>query len=348
MKSKHMLSNAEIASFSEQVALLFHAGITPTESMRILLEDTDDHFGKDVIQSILDVCEQGESFYKAMSTAEVFPNYVLHMVSLGEASGNLDDVMQSLADYYEHENQINESLRSAISYPLVMILMMLLVIIVLITKVLPIFNQVFVQLGNEMTGLAANMMQLGNILKQYSIGFAAFLVILLITFFYCTKTMHGKELAHRALAHFGPMKSFYRNVAAGRFASGMALALSSGMDTYESLDLVAELVNYQEVHDKIMSCKKSIEDGDNFTESLLKCGIFNNLYSRMVAVGFKSGSMDKVMSRIAAGYDKETDQRIHSIISVLEPTLVIVLSLIVGLILLSVILPLMGIMSSIG
>lgn len=99
---------------------------------------------------------------------------------------------------------------------------------------------------------------------------------------------------------------------------------------------------------KIAACKKYIEDGDNLSEALTKASIFSNLYSRMVAVGFRTGSIDLVMTKISENYEKETDKKLQSIIAILEPTLVIILSLIVGLILLSVILPLMGIMSSIG
>ena len=99
---------------------------------------------------------------------------------------------------------------------------------------------------------------------------------------------------------------------------------------------------------KIKECKHFIESGDNFSEALVKAGIFSNLYSRMVSVSYKSGSIDVAMKKIAEDYERETDQKLRSIISTLEPTLVIILSLIVGLILLSVILPLIGIMSSIG
>ena len=99
---------------------------------------------------------------------------------------------------------------------------------------------------------------------------------------------------------------------------------------------------------KIKDCKRFIESGDNFSEALVKAGIFSNLYSRMVSVSYKSGSTDVAMKKIAEDYERETDQKLRSIISTLEPTLVIILSLIVGFILLSVILPLIGIMSSIG
>ena len=128
----------------------------------------------------------------------------------------------------------------------------------------------------------------------------------------------------------------------------MALTLSSGIDAYSSLELVSKLVDNKIMQDKIRACKSFIEEGSNFSEALTNSSIFNNLYSRMVAIGSRTGNIDIVMDKIAQNYEKDTDTKIYSMISIMEPTLVIILSFIVGFILLSVILPLMGIMSSIG
>lgn len=348
MKNKKLLNNSEIASFCGQTAMILNAGITPAEGMDILLQDTKDAQGQEILSRILQICRQGESFCAAITAVGVFPDYVLHMVTLGEESGNLDEVMKSLSDYYEREEAIAENIRSSIRYPFIMIGMMLLVIFVLLTKVLPIFNQVFIQLGSEMTGFPSSLLSLGRSLNQYSIILLGVLVFFVLLYLLTSKTQAGKRMTNRFLCRFPLTRSFYEKMASGRFASGMAMALGSGLDTFGSLDLVSAIVDNKVLQGKIEACKKHIRDGDNLSESLIKSAIFSNLYSRMVAVGFRTGSIDLVMSKIAENYEKETDKTLRSIISVLEPTLVIILSLIVGLILLSVILPLMGIMSSIG
>ena len=141
MKKQKLLSNAEIASFCRQTALIIQAGITPSEGMDILIHDTISKEGKELLQAIGDSCREGNYFYQALESSEVFPNYVVRLTALGEESGNLDSVLLSLAQYYEREENISESIRSAITYPLIMILMMFVVILVLIVKVLPIFRQ---------------------------------------------------------------------------------------------------------------------------------------------------------------------------------------------------------------
>ena len=137
-------------------------------------------------------------------------------------------------------------------------------------------------------------------------------------------------------------------IATGRFAEGMALMLSSGMDTFRALEMVNTLVENQKMQEKIAGCKRYLQEGDNFPDALKKTEVFSLLYTRLLLAGFQSGSMDAALSQIALQYDKETGRKIYHWISFLEPTLIILLSLIVGMILLSVLLPLMGIMSAIG
>lgn len=346
--SKKQLSHSEIASFCSQTAMLFHAGIPPAESMSLLSQDAASPEGREIIQAILITCQKGEPFSQALAGCGVFPSYFIHMIRLGEESGNLDVVMQSLNDYYEREENISHSIRSAISYPCIMIGMMLLVIFVLVAKVLPIFNQVFIQLGSEMTGFSASLLKLGQALNRYSVFCIIFVGALIFLFILVRKTTTGRRLSAGFFSRFPLTRSFYEKTAAGRLAGGLALTLSSGMDTYMSLDMVSQLVEHKGMQQKIAACKASIQAGSGFAEALASSGIFSSLYSRMVAIGFRSGSIDSVMQKIADRYQKETDRRIEAMISALEPTLVIILSLIVGMILLSVILPLMGIMSSIG
>lgn len=348
MKKRKSLTSAEIASFCRQTALIIQAGITPAEGMNILIHDTISKEGKELLQEIEASCRKGNRFHQALSETGLFPNYVVTLTALGEESGNLDSVLVSLAQYYEREEAVSESVKSAISYPLIMIGMMLLIIVVLVVKVLPIFKQVFIQLGTEMSPMGSSLLSIGNVLSRYSIviTIALFLLIGLAITFY--KSAKGHTFIKKFLTRFALTRSFYDKVAAGRFASGMYLTFTSGMDTYQSLDMISEIVENDSMKSKISICKNEIIQHSSLPEALAKAEIFSNLYSRMVAVGFRSGSIDIVMKQISEIYERETDRQINKIISIIEPTLVIILSLIVGSILLSVLLPLMGIMSSIG
>jgi type IV pilus assembly protein PilC len=316
--------------------------------MEILKHDTADKEGQALLEQISLFLRKGNPFFQALENTGLFPDYVIRLVALGEESGNLDDVLISLAEYYEREDAVAENVKSAVTYPFIMIIMMFIVIIVLIVKVLPIFRQVFVQLGTQMSPLATSLLALGNTLSSYSLVITILFFLLIGGFVFMYKNPKGRTKLQRFLTRFPLTKEFYNKIAAARFASGMYLSITSGMDTYKSLDMISELVENDMMRDKIELCKQEMQKDSNLPEALASSGIFSNLYARMVAVGFRSGSIDLVMKQIAQSYDEETQKQLNHIISIIEPTLVIVLSFIVGLILMSVLLPLMGIMSSIG
>lgn len=348
MKKQKILSNAEIASFCSQTSMLLSAGITPVESMNILLHDTKADGGKEILETILSVCVKGVPLHHGLKATGVFPEYVIKMITIGEESGNLDVVMQSLADYYEREESVLSNVRNALTYPFIMLAMMVMVIFVLISKVLPIFKQVFIQLGSEMQGLGGYLMNLGDSLNKYSLVIVVILVITALVYVFFTRISFGRTLFHKIMMNLPLTKGFYEKVASGRFASGMALTLGSGMDTFTSLNMVSQMVGNKAMEQKIQLCQTALENGANLTDALVNSGIFSNLYSRMISVGFRTGTVDIIMNKIAQNYEKETSKKLNTLISIVEPTLVIILSVVVGFILLSVILPLMGIMSSIG
>ena len=342
------LNAVEIAGFFSQTALLIQAGITPLSAMEILLSDTKGKGGRVLLEQIIASCKSGSFFHEALAQTECFPDYCINLIKLGETSGNLDDCLTALADYYEKQENIRESIKNAITYPFIMIAMMCVVVFVLLGKVLPIFNQVFAELGTQMSGIAGALLSLGEVLNRYMVVFIVLLAITFLLVYGCLTIPAMGRVAVRFFAVFPPTRGFSEKFACQRFASGMAMTLASGIDTHTSLDMVAELVDQPAMKAKIKNCKDDIRNGANLSESLVGTGIFSNLHSRMVTVGFKSGNIDVVLRKIADSYEKETDKKLQNIISVLEPTLVIILSVIVGFILLSVILPLTGIMSSIG
>jgi len=224
----------------------------------------------------------------------------------------------------------------------VMIAVMLLVIGVLVIKVLPVFSGVFRDLGSEMSGFALTVMNMGMLVARYSVVIVAALVLLAAVLYMLSrrsKKMGGGLPLGRALRS---------KIASGRFASAMSMMISSGLDTDESLDMVYRLTDNSMVRGKIEACRGQISAGSSFSDALVSADLFSGIYARMINVGFKTGAVDSVMKKIAERYEDDINAKISRTIAILEPTLVAILSIIVGLILMSVMLPLMGVMSSIG
>lgn len=348
MKRIKPLNNEEIASYCGQMGMLLNAGIAPRDGISILIRDAEDNEAVWILTTIQQQLDIGNKLHEAMQETQCFPHYVIEMTAIGEESGTLDEVMNSLAAYYEREENIADNIKSAVTYPFIMIFMMLLVITVLLTKVLPIFDQVFNQLGTEMSGLSESLMKLGDNISKGSVGILIFLAVLLLLIIWFRNSKRGRKALFSILAHLPLTRDFYDQVAAGRFASAMALSFASGMDTYTGLEMAQNLVENKKLEAKIDKLIQLLRSQNTFAEALGKVEIFTALYTRMISVGFKSGNLDSVLFKIADNYEAETDRKLHHMLSIIEPTLVIILSLIVGFILLSVILPLMGIMASIG
>ncbi|MGC4020349.1 MAG: type II secretion system F family protein [Muricomes sp.] len=340
-------SNMEISSFCGQIAMILRSGISSIEGITIMLEDASSAEEKKILQVILENIQETGSLYQALSDTNLFPAYMLHMIQIGEETGTLDEVMSALNSHYDREDSISKSIRNAVTYPLIMAGMMVLVIIVLLVKVMPIFNQVFIQLGTEMTGFSRALMSLGNTINRYSIVFVAALILVTGLILLGTRTAKGRQICKSLGYKLKFTRVIYEEIAACRFAGGMALTLSSGLNPERSMTLVSALNDDDHFQEKINACQQLVDEGKDLPEALHTTGIFTGMYAHMISIGSKTGSMDQVMDKIAELYQDDIDTRMNNSLAVLEPTLVIALSLIVGVILLSVMLPLMGIMSSI-
>lgn len=324
------------------MSTVLSAGITPEDGLEILRGDSATDSAKEILSGLKASLEEGCSFADTLEKSGEFPPYAADLSRIGEKSGHLDSVSSSLASYYRRTENIREAIRSAVTYPLVMILMMLAVVGILIVRVLPIFNRVYQELGSSLTGLPKALLSFssssGGILAAAFAVLAALMVLIVILLLKNNRFRNNFFLSRKLM-----MK-----VAESRFADGMALTLSAGLDTDESVEMAGRLVDHPLVRARIEACRKYLNEGMNFAEAVEKAELFPGLTCRMIDIGVKSGTLEAVMDKIAAQYEEETGRSISRLLGILELTLVIVLSCVVGIILLSVMMPLLSIMSEIS
>ena len=343
--AEKILSAEELASFCAQIASILKAGISVGEGIAIMLEDTSSESERKILCSVQDTLNATGVFSMGLEDAKVFPEYMRNMVRLGEQAGRLDEVMDSLARHYERESDLSSALKSALTYPCIMIGMMVLVVLVLITRVLPVFQQVYAQLGQTMGGISRGLLDMGQAINRYSLVLLVLLVLLFLAGIYFFRVPSGRKQAAVVLARLPFTRNFARQKASCRFASGMALALKSGLTPEEGMELAGILTGNPDFTEQLTQCRKFMEEGVPLAQALSRSGIFSGMDVRLLTVGDRTGSMDEAMERIAARCQADLDTSMGNAVSVIEPTLVAVLSIIVGLILLSVMMPLMGILS---
>lgn len=344
-KKLRQLAPDEIAGFCQQLAVITQAGIPAQEGLYVMLEDTSDKYSRELLQQMIDALEMGEPLSAAVAQCGRFPDYVADMLQVGEGSGRIDQVLAALAEHYQRTQAIHQGIKDAILYPSVMVAMMLVVLGVLVIKVLPVFRQVFLQLGSDMSPLALGLMHFGAALSQNAVWVLLAVLVLAVLYLVLRATPGGRKIGAVLSRHC--FKKLRRATAMGRFASCMSLTLASGLDTDQSLEMCQRLVEDPDTAQKIQRARQLMQGGDQtFIQAMSATGLFGGLQLSMLTVAAKAGAIDTVMAQIAAMYQQEVERRTDGLIGAIEPTVVAVLSILVGMILLSVILPLMGVMAS--
>lgn len=338
------LTKKEIADFTHQLAIILHAGISPYEGMAILKDDTSVKL-RPLYTNIYNELDQGNDLTQSLKATNAFPSYLINVVSLGESAGRLEEVMNSLSNYYQRLYNIEENITTAVSYPLIMIILMFVIVVVLLTQVLPIFNRVFVSLGTSVSGFSLYLLNFGKTLTAYSWVFIIILALMVILFIMVRYTEKGRERFQRFLIKAPFSKNIALKIALAKFSDGMSIALSSGMDTNEAFDMAKELVDHKVLKARISQAEEIMKEKD-LSEGLIEAHVLTGIDAQLIKLGYRTGGVDSIFREIANRYDAETSEALTRAIGIIEPTLVAILAIITGFVLLSVMLPLIGVMGS--
>ncbi len=345
-KNASPLGDLYLAAFCEQIALILKSGISVYEGISIMAEDAEDAADRALLESIEKNLETTGDFSTALQESGAFPNYLCRMAAIGDRTGNLDVIMEKLEAHYLREAAVKKSTQSAIVYPLLLTGMMIAVILVLLVRVMPVFQQVFSELGTTMTGLPLTLMNIGNAIRTYALSFLILLGSLTLVLFVLAKTAQGRKFSKRLLLKLPAFKKHRRTVSACRFASNMSLILASGLSPDEGFELAMAANDDEDFAKSLAVCQNDLLLGEDLGQVLHKHHIFSGIYSRMMQIGSRTGTLDQVMGKIAALYQEEIDADISRLLAIIEPTLIVILCIAVGTILLSVMFPLLGIMGS--
>ena len=347
-KASEKYSLQELSSFCLQVSLLLEAAVPLDEGLSIMAEDAGSQWEKEMLLFMAEGVELGDPFFQVLEQTGAFPAYVVRMARLGQSTGTLDQMMLSLSEYYEKEYFLVRSIKNALTYPIIMVFMLLAVLFVLFVQVMPVFEDVYEQLGAQLSPVASTAIRFGGVFS--GVALAAGAVLLLVCAAVWALTRMGKRfLFLERLVSWGKKRSrIALAVANRRFTSVLALTLRSGLELEKGLELAAELAENPAVEGKIQICRDLLEEGQSYYDALKATGLFSGFHIQMIKTGNRSGHLDRIMDDISRDYEQQADEAIDNVISRFEPTMVAVLAVAVGLVLLSVMLPLAGVLSTIG
>ena len=346
-KKKRVMSSEELSSFCDQIALMLSSGMTLRDGIEMLAEDEMKNNDKvHPYTNLYKVVDETGSLYIAMRENEdEWPSYMIEMVDIGEQTGRLEDIMVSLSTYYQREGRIRSAAISAITYPLVLGVMLVVIIGILLWRVLPVFRRVLESLGVSATGGNA-LMQVGTYAGWAVLILIGLVVVAVIVILILMKTKARDKVLKFLKNLFPPIKHLTEKLSASRVAGILGLMMSSGFPMENALEMAPAALADQESVEKVLFIRDEMKKGETFSDALAKSGLFADFHNRMLKVGAASGHEPQVMSKIAEIYEEQVEDGLDHLISIVEPTLVALLSVVIGAILLSVMLPMAGVLSS--
>ena len=344
----YQYSYQELSAFCLQIGLLLEAAVPLDEGLAIMAEDAGCEDEKQLLLYLAEGAELGDPFFKVLEDAGTFPLYVVRMAKLGQQSGTLDQMMKSLSDYYEKEYRLLVNVKNALTYPIMMVVMLLVVLFVLFSKVMPVFDQVYEQLGAKMSPAARSAIRLGGLFSGAALIAAAVIALAVFGIWAASRFGHRISLVDKMVNYVKCHSRIALAIANRRFTSVLALTLKSGMEFEKGLELAGELVDNGKVAAQIEKCGQTLETGASYYQAMKDTGLFSGFYVQMIKVGSRSGRLDAVMEEISEDFEQAADQSMDNMLARFEPTIVAVLAVSVGLVLLSVMLPLVGVLAAIG
>ncbi|MDD6255560.1 MAG: type II secretion system F family protein [Eubacteriales bacterium] len=345
-KNIRKLSADELAAFSGQMSLVISAGLPAIEGLEIMRNDAENRGEKEILDIMLESIRSTGSLSSAMQDAGAFPAYMVGMVHTGEMTGNLDSVMARMESHYQRESALRGSIYQAVVYPVILSVMVVAVILILVVQVMPVFDRIYSELGTELTGLPLVLSRIGN-----SVSGSGFVILVIVLAIAVIMLIMGRtESGYEKLRSWEYRLPCIRNTrhaeSALRFASHMGLIFSSGLTVDEGLDMAEGIDESPYFKEMLSDCRKLMDDGATFSDALRQSGMFSGICAQLIETGSRTGNMDDAMEKVADICQDELDSLIDRRMARLEPALVIIMSAVVGGILLSVIVPLMNIMSA--
>jgi type IV pilus assembly protein PilC len=343
------VSSKEIAVFTRQFSVMIDAGLPLVQCLEILGQQQPNREFQKVLFAVRSDVEAGSSLADALRKHEkVFDNLYANMIAAGEAGGILDTILQRLSQYIEKAVKLTSQVRSAMIYPIAVIVIAVGVVTIILWKVIPTFATLFTGLGAELPLPTRITILASNFLASY----AVFIMIgIAVTIFALTsyhKTYKGRRVIDGVMLKLPVLGLLLKKIAVARFCRTLGTLTASGVPILDGLEITARTAGNSIVEDAIMHTRKAIEEGRTISEPLRDTEVFPPMVVQMIAVGEQTGALDAMLQKIADFYEDEVDEAVANLMALLEPVMIVFLGTIIGGIVISMYMPMFDLINKIG
>jgi len=342
-------TRTELVLFTRQLATMIAAGISLLEALEVLGDQADSPGFGLVCNNLANSLRGGSDLSAAMETMpKVFTELYVSMVAAGEVSGQMDLILERLADYQEANESLQREIKAAMTYPVVSFVLVLGITAFLLLGVVPTFRQVFESLDADLPALTNFVLNASDWLKgNWLLTFGGMFAALM-----CAKVYKKTEAGELFFDHlmlkapvFGPLM---RKVALARFSRTFATLVRSGVPILGTLDIVSATAGNKVISNVVDKAKESVRNGDMLSEPLSHSKVFPTMVTRMIAIGERSGALESLLEKIAEFYDAQVKAQIKSLTSLIEPLLISFMGVMVGVVVMAVFLPILDIVGKLS
>lgn len=335
----------ELAIFSRQLSVLIDAELPLIQSLNIMAEQQKNKYFKNVIQEVRNDVEAGSTLNQALKKfPRVFDDLYCNLVASGEQSGTLDIMLRRISEYLESIVKLRSQVRQAMIYPSAIVTFAVLVVIFMMWKVIPVFASIFQELGAELPFLTATVLALSHFVQKFIIFIFLGLIGLVFLYRYVRRTPGGRRVFDRLYLRAPLFGTLLEKVGLSRVTRTLSTLLSGGVPMLEALRITSTTANNVIIEDHIMAARKQVSEGQSLTDALRDQKRFPFMMIQMVGVGEATGTLDEMLGKLADFYDEEVETTVASLLSILEPILLIFVGGLVGGIVISMYLPIFSLL----
>ncbi len=346
----HHIGLKDLVVFTRQLATLIDAGLPILRSLVILEEQVKSIIFKDVIKKVQADIEGGSSLSEALAKhPKVFDKLYVNMVRAGEIGGVLESILNKIAEFLEKRQALRSKVRSAMMYPVTILILATGIVTFIMLKIIPKFQDIFDQLGaEELPKLTEILIDASWILAHRSYIVIGVLIVLILLIRKANQTRRGKYFFDSIKMGFPIFGDLFKKLAIQRFAGTLATLITSGVPILQALDITRESSGNEVLSRVLEKVYHSVKDGETINQPLKESKLFPPLVYHMVAVGEETGAIDHMLNKVAEAYEREVDDKVNALASILEPVMLVVLGALVGFIVIALYLPLFSIPKILG
>lgn len=335
-KTIKKFNTKDLAFMCRQLAAMLTSGLTLVKALDILSKEMPTEQAKEVWQSIYENVQKGESFSTALEQYRgVFPEFLISMVAAGESSGSLDTIMQRMSDHYQKENKMNNTIKGAMTYPIILGVLCIVIIIAMFTFIMPTFAGLY-ESPDDMPAFTKIMMAFSDSLVNFWFIYIAVIAGIIFAITYVMK-IPATRLKWDKLIIKGPgWGPLVVKIYTARFARTLSSLYSSGIPMVECLQRSSSILGNRYIDELFENVVDEVKQGETLSASIQRTEIFDSMFCSIIFVGEESGALDTILAKTAEYYDEEADSAVARLVGMLEPVMIIVMGVAVCMLLLAV------------